>query len=153
MASMKERWSDYRPSKGAVVWSFVGGIVLTLFFGFAVFDWYTAGSARAMAEQEREEGRAQLAATLCVEHFMAAPDLRTRLVALQEENSYSRDSLISDAGWTTFGDMEEPVDEAAELCAEQLAEMEIPEASEQPAAEPAAAEPVNTDTQTDEQDS
>eukprot|EP00873_Tetraselmis_striata_P031192 jgi/Tetstr1/451456/TSEL_038492.t1 len=88
-----------------------------------------------MAETSAQEARASLAADLCVERFLAAPDVRTNLAALAEESSFSQDNFISDAGWTTFANAEDPVDGAAELCAERLIEVELPEPVEPVAVE------------------
>src|SRR3546814_15581709 len=67
MASMAERWKEFQPSKGFAFWSFAGGIVATLVVGFAVFGWYTAGGARALADNAAEESRTELASPPCVE--------------------------------------------------------------------------------------
>lgn len=124
--SFGDRWRNYQPSKRAVFWSFVGGIVATLVVGFAVFDWYTAGAARALADNAAEEAQAELASAICVERFMTAPNVAANLAELKEESKWSRDSFIEDGGWVTFARFEDPLNDAAELCAESLVEMEAP---------------------------
>src|SRR3546814_16630165 len=127
MASMAERWKEFQPSKGFAFWSFAGGIVATLVVGFAVFGWYTAGGARALADNAAEESRTELASSICVERFMSEPDVAVQLAALKEESSWRRDTFIEDGGWTTFTGFEEPLNEAAETCAAPLVEMTAPE--------------------------
>src|SRR3546814_12913701 len=89
MASMAERWKEFQPSKGFAFWSFAGGIVATLVVGFAVFGWYTAGGARALADNAAEESRTELASSICVERFMSEPDVAVQLAALKAESSWT----------------------------------------------------------------
>lgn len=127
--SATERWRAFQPSKGFVFWSFVGGIVATLVVGFAVFGWYTAGGARALADNAAEEAQTELASSICVERFMRASDAAAQLAALKEESTWSRDTFIQDGGWTTFKGYDEPLSEAAEACADMLVEMQPPAAA------------------------
>jgi hypothetical protein len=127
--SVGERWREFQPSKGFVVWSFAAGIVATLVVGFALFGWYTAGGARALADNAAEEAETELASAICVERFMTGPDAAVRLAALKEESSWSRDTFIEDGGWTTFKRYDEPLNEAAEACADMLVEMNAPAAA------------------------
>ena len=124
--AVREKWEGWSPGKAGMFWSFVVGIGATLLVGFALFGWTTAGSAQAMADSRFDDGRRELGATVCVVNFMAAPDLRSRLVALQEARSYQRDGILIEAGWLTFGDMETPVEVAADACAERLVAVELP---------------------------
>jgi hypothetical protein len=73
-----------------------------------------------------QQGRAQLAATVCVEQFMAAPDAQAKLASLKAADSWKRQSFVSDGGWATMPGMTEPVSYAAEACAERLGKMEAP---------------------------
>lgn len=127
--SATARWREFQPSKRFVFWSFIGGIVATLVVGFAVFGWYTAGGARALANNAAEEAQTELASSICVERFMRAPDAAVQLTALKEESTWSRDTFIEDGGWTTFKGYEEPLSEAAEACADMLVEMQAPAAA------------------------
>jgi hypothetical protein len=119
-------WRNFQPTKGALVWSFFGGVVATLIVGFAVFDWYTAGGAHTLARDSAEEAQAELASAICVERFMTAPDAATHLADLKEEGTWSRDDFIEEGGWVTFARLEDPVSGAAELCADKLVEMKAP---------------------------
>lgn len=121
-------WQNFQPSKGALVWSFLGGIVATLVVGFAVFGWYTAGGAQNMAQDAAEDAQAELASAICVERFLNGRDVSARLAELKEEGSWDRDNYIEDGGWVTFTRFEEPLNEAADLCAETLVDMKAPAA-------------------------
>ena len=119
-------WSDYRPSKVTWFWSCVGCVIATIVLGFTWGGWMTGGAAELMAREAREEGRAELAAAICVARFVEAPDAAVRLAALKDESSWSRDDSIADAGWTTPLGLEEPVGGAADLCADRLVAMDLP---------------------------
>ena len=120
-------WRNFQPTKSALVWSFLGGVVVTLVAGFAVFGWYTAGGAHALAQNSSEEAAAELASAICVERFMQEPNAAARLTELKEEGSWNRDNFIEEGGWVTFARLEDPVSGAAELCADKLVEMQSPD--------------------------
>src|SRR3546814_13284910 len=85
--------------------------------------------AKSLAQTAAEDAQAELASAICIERFMKAPDAAVRLTTLKEEGTWNRDNLIEESGWVTFASMEEPVDGAADLCADQLVEMEAPAAT------------------------
>lgn len=134
MPSIAEKFRDFRASKGVLFWSCAGCIVATMVVGFTWGGWTTAGAAEERAEAAAEQAVAKLAADICVNRYLAAPDARANLAAFNEESVYRRDGLIEDGGWVTFADMEEPVDGAAALCADQLAEVDMSTLPEVPVA-------------------
>jgi hypothetical protein len=119
-------WSEYRPSKTVWFWSCVGCVIGTIVLGFTWGGWVTGGAAAERAAAAREDARAELAAAVCVEHFISAADARTRLVALKEESRWARDDFVQDGGWATMPGIDEPIRGAADLCAERLAAMDLP---------------------------
>ena len=123
-------WNEYRPTKAVWFWSVGGAVVATMIIGFTWGGWTTGGTAEEMAADAREQGRAQLAANICVDRFLASPEVAVNLAALNDESSYQRDNFIDDGGWVTFAGMEEPIEGAAERCASQLAEMGVPAPNE-----------------------
>jgi hypothetical protein len=127
--STGQRFQDYRPSKTALFWSCAGCIVATMIVGFTWGGWVTGGSAKEMAEDAAEQGRAEVAAAICVERFMAATDARPQLASLKETtSSWQQEDFIEDGGWAVVADQE--YGDAAELCAEKLIEMEAPPTQE-----------------------
>lgn len=127
---MMQKLQDYQPSKGALVWTAIGAAVVTMILGFGWGGWVTGGSAQSMAEEAAEDARAQLVATICVDKFVSAPGAANNLVELKEASSYQRDSFIQEGGWSNIEALDEPITEAADLCAERLAEMEgLPKAA------------------------
>ncbi|MEX2630342.1 MAG: hypothetical protein WD341_10430 [Tistlia sp.] len=121
---MRQKFEKFRPSKTLWFWSCAGSVALTVVLGFTVGGWVTGGTAQQMAQAGREDGRAQLAASICVERFASSPEFAVNLAALKEESSWAQDRFLAEAGWVTPVGMEEPIDGAGELCAEQLVEME-----------------------------
>ena len=103
------------------------------------------GTAQERVDAAGERAAAELAASICVHRFLAAPDAGAKLAELKKESRWSRDDLVQDAGWTTFAAAEEPVDGAAELCAEKLAEAELPATAAAPAEEAADAASSSSD--------
>ena len=101
----------------------------------------TGGTAREMAEQSAAQARQELAAVVCVDRFMAAPDMHAQLTALKGiERSYQRGKFVEDGGWAIMpvgssAATSTPVSsgdqrKAAGLCAEELAKQEIPAAGD-----------------------
>ncbi|MGH6897438.1 MAG: hypothetical protein ACREJ5_12980 [Geminicoccaceae bacterium] len=126
---MSQRFEDYRPSKTVLFWSCAGCIVATLILGFTWGGWVTGGTAQEMAEDAAETAAAQVAAAVCVKNFMQAGDARLQLTSLKEiSSSWQRENFIEEGGWAIVAG--EEYDEAAEVCAEQLMEMEAPTAQE-----------------------
>ena len=131
-----ESFENYTASKTVLFWSCATCVVLTMVVGFTWGGWVTGGTAKEQIATATEDARAQLAAAICVHRFVAAPDASAKLAALKEESSWKRESLIEEGGWVTFASMKEPVDGAADLCADELAEMELQAAKATEASEP-----------------
>ena len=124
---MSSKWEQFRPSKVLWFWSCAGCVALTMVLGFTVGGWVTGGTAGQMVEDAREDAQAQLAANICVAKFTQSSDFATALANLKAESSWSRDDFVTEGGWLTLTGLKEPVDGAADLCAEMLAVMEAPE--------------------------
>ena|SRR5690554_1817633 len=120
------KWSDYRPTKTVWLWSCIGVAAATMIIGFTAGGWVTGGTATERADAATEQAVAQLAAGICANRFLAANDAQAQLAALQETDSWRRDSFIEKGGWVTFTSMESPPSGAAELCAEQLIANQAP---------------------------
>lgn len=129
MADIREKFSNYKASKKALFWSCAGTAVLTMLIGFTWGGWVTGGSAADRAETASGAAVAALAADVCFNRFMAAPDVQVSMTAFQAESAYARAKYIADGGWTTLGGQDKPINGAAKLCAEKLADAEIPVAA------------------------
>ena len=91
-----------------------------------------------MADKAAASARQELAAVVCVDRFMAAPDAGDQLVALQEiTSSYAQSKFVEEGGWATIVPASSTADrkasaaasaddrKAAGLCAAELAKREI----------------------------
>jgi hypothetical protein len=129
--SFSQRFEDYRPTKTVLFWSCVASVIVTIVIGFGWGGWVTGGTADEVAESAAEDARQELVAAVCVDRFMAAGDVRARLVELKDlASSYRQGEFIEDGGWAMIPGTDEASDGGAELCAEQLVTMEPPAAQE-----------------------
>lgn len=121
-----QRWRLYQPSKTALFWTFIGGAAVAVILGFTWGGWVTGRSASSMAQDAADEARAQLAATVCVERFLHAPDAQAKLTALKATSLWERDTFIEKGGWVTLPGIASPVEDSAGLCAQKLADATVP---------------------------
>ena len=134
-----QRFQQYRASKTALFWSCAGSVVVATIVGFSWGGWTTDGSAQAMADKAAAQARQELAAVVCVDRFMAAPDAGVQLTALQEiSSSYAQSKFVEEGGWAIIVPANSTADlkasaaatandrKAAGLCAAELANREIP---------------------------
>ena len=135
--TLSQRFQQYRASKTVLFWACAGSVVVATIVGFSWGGWVTGGSAQEMAENSAAQARQELAAVVCVDRFMAAPDAGVQLTALQEiERSYEQSKFVADGGWAIIVPASSPTDyttrtddsKAAGLCAEELAKREMPAA-------------------------
>jgi hypothetical protein len=132
--TLSQRFEQYRASKTVLFWACAGSVIAATIVGFSWGGWVTGGTAREMAEDSSAQARQELAAVVCVDRFMAAPDAGAKLTALQEITSpYAQGKFVEEGGWailvpaSSSTDYEARADhrEAAELCAAELAKREI----------------------------
>ena len=70
------QWFDqYQASKTVLFWACAGSVIVATVVGFSWGGWVTGGTAQAMAEQSAAQARQEVAAVVCVDRFMAAPDM------------------------------------------------------------------------------
>src|SRR5690606_29127271 len=112
--------AQYRPTKTIWFWSSAGVAALTMVVGFTAGGWVTAGTAAQQVENSTEQAVATLAANICANRFLAAPDAQHQVALLKEVDSWKQDSFIEEGGWVTFANMKEPITGAADLCAEKV---------------------------------
>jgi hypothetical protein len=139
--SRLQGFDQYRASKTVLFWACAGSAILATIVGFSWGGWVTGGSAQAMADKAAAQARQEVAAIVCVDRFMAAPDAVVQLTALKEITSaYAQGKFVQDGGWVMVIPASSTGDDrkAAGLCAEELAKREIPAAAE--------ATPINDET-------
>ena len=118
--SFKEWWSEARPTKTAVFWSWVGSVVLTMIIGFAWGGWVTGGTAKSMAEKMAEDAVVKRLAPICVVQFKQAPGKDQKLKELEKTDSWQRSEYVEKQGWATMPGEEKPDSKVAEECARLL---------------------------------
>jgi hypothetical protein len=133
--NLSQRFQQYRPSKTVLFWACAGSVIVATVVGFHWGGWVTGGSAQEMAEESAAQARQELAAVVCVDRFMAAPDAGVKLAALKEiTSSYGQSQFVEDGGWaiivpasasTTDYKAQADDREAAGLCASELAKREV----------------------------
>jgi hypothetical protein len=133
--TLSQRFEQYRASKAALFWACAGSVIAAIVVGFSWGGWVTGGSAREMAEESAAQARQELAAVVCVDRFMAAPDAGVQLTTLQEITTpRAQSKFVEDGGWAIIVPASSPTDykaraddrKAAGLCAEELAKREMP---------------------------
>jgi hypothetical protein len=133
--TLSQRFQQYQASKTVLFWACAGSVIAATIVGFSWGGWTTGGSAQEMAENSAAQARQELAAVVCVDRFMAAPDVGVQLTALKElERSYQQGKFVADGGWAIIVPASSPTDyttrtddrKAAGLCAAELAKREIP---------------------------
>ena len=133
--TLSQRFQQYRASKAVLFWACAGSVVVATIVGFSWGGWVTGGTAQEMAEDSAAQARQQLAAVVCVDRFMAAPDAGVQLTALHEiERPYEQSKFVADGGWAIIVPASSPTDyktrtddsKAAGLCAAELAKREMP---------------------------
>jgi hypothetical protein len=135
--NISQRFKEYQASKAVLFWACAGSVIAATIVGFSWGGWVTGGSAQEMAEDSAAQARQELAAVICVDRFMAAPDVGVQLTALQEiESSYAQSKFVEEGGWALIVPASDTTDykaraddrKAAGLCAEELAKREMPTA-------------------------
>lgn len=126
---MSSKWEQFRPSKTLWFWSCAGSAVLTMVLGFTVGGWVTGGTSADLSKNARRDGRAELAADVCVARFKDSAGFAADLVKLKAENSWSRDNFLADGGWVALTGVTDTVAGAAELCTKTLADLKAPAAA------------------------
>jgi hypothetical protein len=137
--SLSQRFHQYQASKAVLFWACAGSVIAATVVGFTWGGWTTGGSAQSMADKAAASARQELAAVVCVDRFMAAPDAGVQLAALQEiPSSYAQSKFVEEGGWAMIVPPSDTADRKASaaasadgrktagLCAAELADREIP---------------------------
>ena len=133
--SLSQRFQQYQVRKTVLFWACAGSVIVATVVGFHWGGWVTGGSAQKMVEESAAQARQELAAVVCVDRFMAAPNAGVQLTALKAiESSYAQSKFVEDGHWaiimpaSSTTDYKSQADDrkAAGLCAEELVKREIP---------------------------
>src|SRR3546814_16155839 len=86
--------SRYQPTKTVWFWSSVGVAALTMVVGFTAGGWVTSSTAAQQIETSSQQAVATLAANICANRFLTAPDAQYQVAQLKEVDSWKQDSFI-----------------------------------------------------------
>ena len=114
--SFKEWWSDARPTKTAVFWSWIASIILTMIIGFAWGGWVTGGTAKSLAEKMAEDAVVKRLVPMCVVQFKQAPGKDQKLKELEKTDTWQRSEYVEKQGWATMPGEEKPDSRVASEC-------------------------------------
>ncbi|MTJ05836.1 MAG: hypothetical protein FH759_14255 [Sediminimonas qiaohouensis] len=104
------------------VWGAICGALAMLIIGLSAGWLVTNGTAQRTAQENANKAVIAALTPVCVAEFRKMSEARRdqHIAALEDENSFQRDNYVADNGWATFPGQEEPNDDVAEACAEQL---------------------------------
>ncbi|MFZ3584952.1 hypothetical protein ACOI1H_22810 [Loktanella sp. DJP18] len=106
------------------VWSAVAGALAITIVGFSANWVMTTGAANTSAAEEAELAVLSALTPICVAQFRAenAQLREVQLAAMAEQSNWERGEIVAAQGWATMPGADEPNEDVAELCSEQLLE-------------------------------
>jgi hypothetical protein len=121
MAGFGQRWSQARPSKTFVFWSWVAAVVATLIIGFTWGGWVTSSTAQTTAKAMAEDAVVHRLTPICVAAAEHDPGGEKKLKSLKETSEWERGDYVKKAGWATMPGDKDPDSKVADECAKVLA--------------------------------
>ena len=118
--SFRKWWSEARPTKTAVFWSWIGSIILTMIVGFAWGGWVTGSTAERLAQNMAKDAVVERLASICVAQFNQDPARDQKLQVLKETTSYQRREYIQTQGWAIIPGDEAPDRTVSDECVKLL---------------------------------
>ena len=105
------------------LWGAVAGAIGMAIVGFSQLGWKTAGSAEQVAQDRA--GTAVVAAMVpfCVIKAQQDPDKAVLVKLRAEDSSYSRDEMVTKAGWATAAGGASPDGALVTACSAKLHDM------------------------------
>jgi hypothetical protein len=105
--------------KPAAWGAFAGAIAIST-IGFSELGWTTARSAEIVAQERADTAVVSALVPFCVIKAQRDPNAATLTKFETEQSSYSRNDIVSKAGWATIGDAQMPDDALARACSDKL---------------------------------
>jgi hypothetical protein len=102
------------------IWGAVVGAIGIMILGFWQMGWVTGGAADRMARNRADTAVVAALVPFCVVNAERDPD-GAKLASLKTaQSSYTRNQLVSDAGWATLPGMTSPDRELVSACSDKL---------------------------------
>jgi hypothetical protein len=102
------------------LWGAVVGAVGIAIVGFSQLGWKTAGSAERFAQERADTAVVAALVPFCVVKAQQDPDKAVLVKLRAEDSSYTRDDMVTKAGWATLGGDTSPDSALANACSEKL---------------------------------
>lgn len=104
------------------IWGAVIGAAVLALVGFTQLGWMSAASGDRMATVRTEKAVLAALVPFCVDKASRDPDLAIMAKFKAEQSSYSRNDLVTKAGWATLDGSKVANDSLARACSEKLHE-------------------------------
>jgi hypothetical protein len=101
-------------------WGAAAGAIAITAVGFSQFGWTTAGTAERLAQERADTMVIAALVPFCVDKAKQDPNHALLAKFQAEDSSYTRSSLVTEAGWATLGGRTSPDDALARACSEKL---------------------------------
>jgi hypothetical protein len=119
-----QRWDEFQPSKSALFWTFIVGVVLTIVIGFYWGGWVTGGTAQQMATTTSQQAVVQRLSSICVAQFNQDPERDVKLAELKGLTTTQRTTFVRNQGWATMPGETQADRRVVDECARRLMALE-----------------------------
>jgi hypothetical protein len=109
-----------------LIWSAVGGAVLTMAVGFTWGGWVTGGTASKDSASAVRDAVIVALAPICVDRFKGQTDAALKITELSKASSWDRGNLVVKSGFATMPGAKDADSDVARACAEILANPPTP---------------------------
>jgi hypothetical protein len=114
-----EKFSVKKDGRGLAL-GFALGIIISMWFGFDILKFKTAGQAESMGRQMAVQSVVQSQAKICATQVNASKDSAALIAKLKGVERYSRGDLVAKSGFATMPGEKEPSSGVPQACAELL---------------------------------
>lgn len=118
--SRGQRWSEARPTKTVVFWSWIASVIVILILGFTWGGWVTERTAQNRAVAMAEEAVVKRLAPLCVIQSKDDPERAQKLTELKAADTSQGGEYVGKQGWATMPGEKESDSRIADECARLL---------------------------------
>jgi hypothetical protein len=105
------------------LWGAVAGAIGIAIVGFSQLGWRTAGSAEEFAQQRADSAVVTALVPFCVLKAQQDPDKAVLTALHAEDSAYTRNDMVTKAGWATVGGDTAPDSALANACSAKLHDM------------------------------
>ena len=109
-----------------LIWTAVGGAVLTMAVGFTWGGWVTGGTARKDSASGVRDAVVVDLAPICVDRFSSQNDAAVKIAELGKASTWDRGNVIAKSGFATMPGAKDADSDVARACAEILANPPTP---------------------------